>query len=818
MCFFRCAFADLLLYKNLLNCIILSSSRFIGIKRLHIQVKSPPSKFTAALVQVIKMNSNIELLAPGGDVDAIKAAIIAGADAVYCGLDTFNARNRASNISFDELVGVIRLAHQYDCEIFLTLNIVILEREFKAMAALLSKLANTTLDGVIVQDIGMFYLIKKYFPTLDIHASTQMTTHNIGQIPFLKKLGASRVNLSRELNLREITDMATVGHKYDILTEVFVHGSLCVAFSGLCYSTSASVGNSGNRGRCSQACREEYETTETGNNFPLNIKDNSAFFDMPALIKAGVHSFKIEGRIKGASYVHTVVDSFRKQIDGYLETGELTQDGERLYKVFNRDLTNAFLRGDLNQSMFIENPRDNSTNRALEASNAISVVQIYDAKQTLQQERNEINATVFDKIKHLSIEKMRLKLLFSGEAGKPLSITAAIEEAALLPGSSNSKRVIKVQSNQALIESEKPNIDLVSLDKRFRSFNNAQYTLDAIEAEAVSPNVSLAFSSLTALKNELALQLNNERDVLPEVILPALDKNPRAVPNSEDATPPKLSLLICDKDDLHLAEVTDADIYFKLPDAYKRGCTEYVDFLAANPRLIPWFPPVLIGKDFDVAVTILEQAKPKLIVTNNTGIAHRAFELGIEWIAGPFLNTTNSYALLAMQEAFDCSGAFISNEINRQQIQTIARPKNFKMMYSIYHPILLMASRQCFFQQSVGCEKPRIDNGCMLSCDKSTSITNLKGDSFAIDKQKAGYPSIYNQDQFLNMEIINDLAHLFDGFMIDLTNIGAGDKESPDKVQLIEQFEQLLSGDLSVEASVNKLVPQSTNVQYHNGL
>jgi putative protease len=760
------------------------------------------------------MSSNIELLAPGGDVDAIKAAIIAGADAVYCGLDSFNARNRASNISFDELVGVIRLAHQYDCEIFLTLNIVILEREFKTMAKLLGKLANTTLDGVIVQDIGMFYLIRKYFPTLDIHASTQMTTHNIGQIPFLKKLGASRINLSRELNLREISEMTAVATQQDILTEVFVHGSLCVAFSGLCYSSSASVGNSGNRGRCSQACREEYETTETGNNFPLNIKDNSAFFDLPALVDAGVHSFKIEGRIKGASYVHTVVDSFRKQIDGYLETGELTQDGERLYKVFNRDLTNAFLRGDLNQSMFIENPRDNSTNHVLAAKNAISVVQIYDAKQELQQERDEINATVFDKIKHLSIEKGSLTLHFSGEVGLPLTITAVIKEDGLLPGSPINTRTITLQSNQLLISSKEANIDLAALEKRFKSFNNAHYILHAIDAEAVAPNMSLVFSSLTALKNELALILNDGTQILPEVVLPTLEKNPKA----DLDISPKLSLLICDQSDIHLAEVTDADIYFKLPDAYKRGCTEYVDFLADNPRLIPWFPPVLIGKDYDVALTILEQVKPNLIVTNNTGIAHRAFELGIEWIAGPFLNTTNSYALLAMQETFNCSGAFISNEINRQQIQTITRPKNFKMMYSIYHPILLMTSRQCFFQQSVGCEKPRIDNGCMLSCDKSTSITNLKGDSFAIDKQKAGYPSIYNQDQFMNMEIINDLAPMFDNFMVDLTNIGAGDKSSPDKIQLIGQFEQLLSGNQTVEANLNTLVPQSTNVQYHNGL
>jgi putative protease len=275
-----------------------------------------------------------------------------------------------------------------------------------------------------------------------------------------------------------------------------------------------------------------------------------------------------------------------------------------------------------------------------------------------------------------------------------------------------------------------------------------------------------------------------------------------------------------------LADVTDADIYFKLPEAYKRDCTKYVDFLRANPRLIPWFSSVLIGKDYDAALNILEQVKPELIVTNNTGIAHRAYELGIKWIAGPYLNTTNSYVLLAMQESHNCSGAFISNEINRPQMKSIARPKNFKMLYSIYHPILLMASRQCFFQQSVGCEKPRIDNGCMLSCDKSTSITNLKGQSFAIDKQKAGYPSIYNQDQFLNTEVIDDLADLFDDFMIDLTNIGFGDKQSPDKIKLIAQFEQLLRNDsatnselsLMVNEKLKVMVPENTNGQYHNGL
>lgn len=774
------------------------------------------------------MMHKIELLAPGGDVDAIKAAIIAGADAVYCGLDTFNARNRASNISFDELVGVIRLAHQYECEIFLTLNIVILEREFATLAKLLSRLVNTTLDGVIVQDIGMFNLIKKHFPSLDIHASTQLTTHNAGQIGFLKKLGASRVNLSRELNLREITELTAVSREHDILTEVFVHGSLCVAFSGLCYSTSASVGNSGNRGRCSQACREEYETTATGHNFPLNIKDNSAFFDLPALIEAGVTSFKIEGRIKGASYVHTVVDSFRKQIDGFVKTGQLLEDGERLYKVFNRDFSNAFLRGDLNQSMFIDNPRDNSKNHAIAktsetaGSNLISVVQIQEVEQTLYQEKNEINDAVKEKIQYLSIDKMPLTLHFSGEAGSPLSLTVNTQElsagqAAAIDMSKALTKSFVLQSASLLAKSERNGIDQITLDRRFRSLGNAEYILKDIDSCALSANLSVPFSELTLLKNEAARILNHSQELVPAVTLPALEKHPK-VSASQTDNQSKLSILISDESDIHLTEVTTADIYFKLPDAYKRDCTKYIEFLTANSRLIPWFPAVLIGKDYDVAINILEQVSPPLIVTNNTGIAYRAYQLGIKWIAGPFLNTTNSYALMAMKEDFDCSGAFISNELNQQQMKNIARPANFKLFYSIYHPILLMTSRQCFFQQSVGCEKPRIDNGCMLSCDKSTSITNLKGVSFAIDKQKAGYPSIYNQDQFLNMQIIIDLADLFDSFLIDLTDIGAGDKASPDKIALITQFEQLLTGNTKVETTLNAMVTESTVSQYHTGL
>jgi putative protease len=762
------------------------------------------------------MTKKIELLAPGGDVNAIKAAIVAGANAVYCGLDTFNARNRASNLSFDDLTGIVKLAHKYDCEIFLTLNVVILEHEVVGMVKLLNKLVNSGIDGIIVQDLGMFSLVKRHFPSLDIHASTQLTTHNEGQIQFLSKIGATRVNLSRELNLTEIKLLTKVAHDVDVLTEVFVHGALCIAFSGQCYSSSVSVGNSGNRGRCSQACRDEYEPTATGNKFPLNLKDNSAYFDLPELVEAGVDSLKIEGRIKGAQYVHTVVDSWRKQINKFVETGKLLDDDSNLYKVFNRNFTNLFLKGDMTKSMFIDNPRDHSFTHANEKNNAITVVQIQETQDELSQQKNEIGDIVKEKIKYLSIAKEKLTLSFAGKLGEPLTVTAIVtDEASSEEGTGKENLAIKtynVSSDMTLIEAGQSAIDQTAIKKRFKSFNNSEYLVEDILFDELDSGLNIPFKELTKLKNKLAFLLNGSVEVIPAVDVPALPQHAKI----EDK--PKMSILIADIKDLYLCEETDADVYFKLPESFKAGTRQFIDMFLDNPRLIPWFPAVLIGKDYIESIKILEEVKPKYIVSNNTGVAYKAFEMGIDWVAGPFLNTTNSYALITLKEDLNCKGAFISNEINQNQIRNIKRPEGFKLFYSIYHPILMMTSRQCFFQQTVGCKKPSIEDGCMLKCEKATSITNVKGVQFAVDKQKGGYPSIYNHEQFLNIDAVNDFSHLFDEFFIDLTDIGSGSKEKQDKVQLIHHFENILNGEQASGVQLHEMVSISTNAQYKQGL
>ncbi|CAK3122433.1 putative protease [Vibrio crassostreae] len=751
------------------------------------------------------MSRKIELLAPGGDVEAIKAAIVAGANAVYCGLDTFNARNRASNLSLDELNGVIRLAHEYGCEVFLTLNVVLLEHETKSITKLLNQLVNTKVDGIIVQDLGLFNLVKKHFPSLDVHASTQLTTHNEGQIKFLSKIGATRVNLSRELNLPEIKMLTEVAHDHDVLTEVFVHGALCIAFSGQCYSSSVSVGNSGNRGRCSQACRDEYEITNAGNKFPLNLKDNSAYYDLPELVDAKVDSLKVEGRIKGAHYVYTVVDTWRKQIDSFVESGLLIEDDSNLHKVFNRDFTNSFLKGNLTKDMFIDNPRDNSMNyaveKATEQNNEISVVQIQEVTNELHQAKDVLGNEMRDKIEFLDIRKTPVALSFSAKVGQPFTVTV-----------NTPKENFTLQSKSLLKAVEEKAITQELLEKRFKNVKSAVHTLESHDFSEVDAGLLIPLKEVSDLKDEIDFILNGSVEVIKHVEVPALPLHPKV--NEK----PTMSMLIADVEDLHLCDVTDADVYFKLPESFKKRCNKYTDILAANPRLIPWFPAVLIGKDYDEAVRILEEIKPARIVTNNTGIAYKAYEMGIEWVAGPFMNTTNSHALVTLKEELNCAGAFISNEINKGQIRHIRRPENFKLFYSIYHPILMMTSRQCFFQRTVGCNKPSIEAGCMLKCEKATTITNVKGISFAVDKQKGGYPSIYNHEQFLNHDAVTDFSGLFDEFFIDLTNIGAGSKEVKDKVELIKHFEALLNGVEGSQQNLEQLVEIRTNAQYVQGL
>lgn len=742
------------------------------------------------------MRRKIELLAPGGDVDSIKAAIVAGADAVFCGLNKFNARNRAANISFENLQGILRLAHKNDCEVFLTLNVLFLESEFSELINVLNRLVNTGIDGVIVQDFGLFYLLNNYFKTLKIHASTQLTTHNKGQIHFLSKLNTDRVNLSRELTIGEIKLLTKIGQQKNISTEVFVHGSYCLSFSGICYMSSVHGGRSGNRGRCSQPCRERYLTTPAGKDFPLNLKDNSAYFDLKELYDAGVASLKIEGRIKEFEYVFTVVNTWRKQIDSFVKNGILTADNNELYKVFNRDFTNGFLQGNIGKDMFIDNPMSNSTKHLSAINNSTT-----DSKLKLYDEKEETRIQIRNEIDKLSVEKISLNISISGKSGELLKIEVETPDASFDVFSA-----VNLADKGVEILSEKIVL------KRLKTINETEYFIKQLDLANLESGVYLPFKELTSIKKQLLFVLNDSKKWIAPVAVPKLKKK-----RGEDIKP-ILSILISSKKDLPFCTETNANIYYQLPNSFEAEREELLILFQQNKNLIPWFPSVLIGNDFDSALNFLRKLNPKSIVTNNTGVAYYAFENKIQWIAGPFLNTTNSFSLLTLKEKFNCSGAFISNELNKTQIQNIKKPIDFELHYSIYHPIVLMTSRQCLFHQVSGCSKNILNNSCINNCAKTASITNLKNTTFFIEKKAGNYHNVFNDVNFLNTEIVKDLPNFFSGFLVDLREIKTETKIEPDKSELLALFERFITGDLDAEAKLKQKLLNTTNTQYLKGI
>jgi len=227
---------------------------------------------------------------------------------------------------------------------------------------------------------------------------------------------------------------------------------------------------------------------------------------------------------------------------------------------------------------------------------------------------------------------------------------------------------------------------------------------------------------------------------------------------------------------------------------------------------------VLIAEDYKAAISFLNKLQPKLIVTNNTGIAYEAFNNGIAWIAGPSLNIINSYSLICLKEIFNCSGAFIPNEINKTQIQRIVKPMEFDLYYSIFHPIVMMTSRQCLFHQVSGCEKDNVDNSCIETCEKYSSITNFKKQFSIIEKSKGNYHRIFHDTHFLNTDIITDIPDFFTGFMIDMRDIKTKTNIETDKMELIKHFENHINGNSDAIEEINKIIYPTTNKQYTTGI
>jgi len=302
--------------------------------------------------------ADIELLAPAGDWDCLRAAVACGADAVFFGVEKFNARVRASNFRMDELKDVMAFLHLYGVKGFVTFNILVFEDELEDARRLVEACIDAGVDALIVQDLGLVRLIREISPDFPIHGSTQMTITSPEAVEFTKPFDIERVVLGRENNLKQIRQ---IGEQAKLPMEVFVHGALCVSYSGQCLTSEMWGGRSANRGECAQACRLPYDMIVDGVEKPmgnvaylLSPKDLAAIELVPELIEAGVTSFKIEGRLKSPEYVANVVSKYRKAIDRYFEGKDPTPSKEELRELqqsFSRGFTYGFLKGTNNKQL-----------------------------------------------------------------------------------------------------------------------------------------------------------------------------------------------------------------------------------------------------------------------------------------------------------------------------------------------------------------------------------------------------------------------------------------------------------------------------------
>ena len=289
----------------------------------------------------------VELLSPVGNMKTLYQAVHNGADAVYFGGKKFGARKYADNFDYNEIIQAIKYCHLYGVKVYITVNTIIFEEEVNEVIKYVEFLHENNVDALIVQDLGLIKLLKKVFPNLELHASTQCHNHNSESIKFLKDLGISRVVLAREMSLDEIKKI-----NVNIEKEVFVHGALCVCYSGCCLFSSMNGGRSGNRGECVGSCRLPYKLCKDGKElkvegkYLLSTRSLCTIDEIDKLIESGIESFKIEGRMKSPEYVGYVTRLYRQKIDEYYNNNNVNvslNEKNNLKKLYNREFTLGYL-------------------------------------------------------------------------------------------------------------------------------------------------------------------------------------------------------------------------------------------------------------------------------------------------------------------------------------------------------------------------------------------------------------------------------------------------------------------------------------------
>lgn len=647
----------------------------------------------------------LELLAPAGSMEALRAAVQNGANAVYLGCGTFNARQSAKNFTPQTLTEAVKYCHVRGVAVHLTLNTLVSDKEMSELIDLIRHAANSCVDAFIVQDLGVVQLCRQTAPQIPIHGSTQMTVHSLPGVLLCAAWGMTRVVLSRELSAEEIRYIC---RSSPIEIEVFAHGALCMGYSGQCYLSSAIGGRSGNRGRCAQPCRQSYGYGRWENKHPLSLKDNCLIPYLQALEEMGVASIKLEGRMKRPEYVATVTRVYRQA----LNTGKVSRPMvDSLLTAFNRQgFTDGYYTGNIGKSMFgiREDTTEDST-------------WLKEARQSYEATENPLVPIQFQA--HISLEESLLTVTdpegrvctVRGQGGEPARTQELTADA---------------------------------LAQRLRKTGGTPYScVDA--SVSIAPGLMLSAAAINGLRRDVLNQLTALRARRDPI---RLSRPAKLAHFSGSRNRPELTIQVTSREQVtgRMLKMDPAVLYIPVhllaedPDWCRQLCTK-VHVCAVLPRIIHDGELSRLKQN----LTLLKSLGVGDALAGNLGHLIPVRECGMGARGDFGLNLYNSWALNAARE-LELRSATLSFEMTLPQIRDVSKAVPCELL--VYGRLPLMVTENCLIQGKTG------QCTCHLA---PTKLVDKTGAEFPVIKDGNSCRSVLLNGKKLNLlDRQNDLEHL----------------------------------------------------------
>lgn len=688
--------------------------------------------------------SNIELLSPAGDFECLVSAVQNGANAVYFGLEKFNARVNNENFKEEELIKAIKYAKLRNVKTHLTLNILIKNNEFEEALKLVEFAYNAGIDAIIVQDLGLAKKIMELFPNLEVHASTQMTIYNLDGAKEIEKLGYSRCVLARELSIEEIKNICK---NTNIEIEVFIHGALCICYSGQCLMSSLIGGRSGNRGKCAGTCRLPYSLLKDGEEqergYLLSSKDVCTLDILPELIEAGVKSFKIEGRMKSKEYVGIVTSIYRKYIDLAESNKEYIvdeEDREKLMQIFNRGgFSTGYLKGKLGKKMmYTKRPNHMGTllgevisynpnkghvkiklSKDLDLGDSIAIADASCKISELMQENNNIKTAKVNQI--VTIGRIKGKIKSKDKVYKTVSIKLNQDIDQKISKENIKRKIncsielrkneviklelqdiatnisVKVAGNYTIQKADNTGITSKRVEEQLSKTGNTIFKIENINIK-MDDNIIISISSLNGIRRRGLEELEQRllESFKREQINLKLDFKEQSIVQKNDV---KVTLCLNKiNEEIDYAKLTNVDnVYISFKYFLDENVKENIENISNNFSTYVMLPTVTKSNYEELIYNNLPKIAEKVegIVVSNLSQIYEIEKLGIKGkkiVANYTMNIENNFTVEELKKLGVCK-YIVPPEAEKDTIQGLTR--NIEKETIVYGRTLLMTTEYC---------------------------------------------------------------------------------------------------------------------------